>query len=78
MLGNLGSTRSFAKLVCSGGRFGNSGIDDLIGCYAIKLIVIGCVVMCCDWKLAIGSAWLSDGNVVQYLFECKNNRCCDC
>lgn len=36
MLDNLGSTRSFAKLVCSDGRFGNSGIDDLVGCHAMS------------------------------------------
>jgi len=49
------------KLKCSDGGFENSGIDDLIRCYAIKLISY---TSHNTEALGIGSAWLFRGNVL--------------
>jgi hypothetical protein len=49
------------KLKCSDGGFENSGIDDLIRCYAIKLISY---TSHNTLALGIGSAWLFRGNVL--------------
>ena len=50
------------KLKCSDGGFENSGIDDLIRCYAIKLISYTSHNTLATREL--GSAWLFRGNVL--------------
>ena len=53
------------KLKSSDGGLLNSGIDDLIRCYAIKLIsYISAYQGNKTYK--IGSAWLFGGNVLEY------------
>ena len=49
------------KLKCSDGGFENSGIDDLIRCYAIKLISY---TSHNTHTTQLGSAWLFRGNVL--------------
>ena len=44
--------------------YANSGIDDLIRCYAIKLICYPSVCLCVGSPMYEGSAWLLKGNAL--------------